>query len=132
MKADFEPVMPLLLGYRNFALLMQSWCNSNAEAGTHSSTSIPSECPKLPLSCASSAVGNSARSRDLKVPGDIVNLSRARKVMELIESHMEATDTGCSNALKKVLDEIQYTHPRIHDVTYNTIHKHYLIAKRSQ
>jgi hypothetical protein len=70
--------------------------------------------------------------RDLKVPGDIVNLSRARKVMELIESHMEATDTGCSNALKKVLDEIQYTHPRIHDVTYNTIHKHYLIAKRSQ
>jgi len=65
--------------------------------------------------------------RDLKVPGDIVNLSRARKVMELIESHMEATDTGCSNALKKVLDEIQYTHPRIHDVTYNTIHKHYLL-----
>jgi hypothetical protein len=68
---------------------------------------------------------------DLAVEGDRINLSRARQVMALIEKEIEVEDVGTSNALKKVFDAIGYSHPRIHDVTYNTVHKHYLIAKKT-
>jgi hypothetical protein len=68
--------------------------------------------------------------KDMVAAGDKINLSRARQVIAKISAHIQADDTGITNGLIKFLEEINYSHPRVHDVTYNTIYKHYLLSKR--